>query len=52
MHDLTVDFQKMLHITNSALKQDIKQDGNLHFYPRKPKLSNTEIIALHYARMA
>ena len=46
MHDLTVNFQKMLQITNSALKQDMNQDGNLHFYPRKPKLSDTEIIAL------
>jgi hypothetical protein len=46
MHDLTVNFHKMLQITNSALKQDMNQDGNLHFYPRKPKLSDTEIIAL------
>ncbi|WP_426671112.1 hypothetical protein ACPPVU_07730 [Mucilaginibacter sp. McL0603] len=36
----------MLQITNSALKQDMNQDGNLHFYPRKPKLSDAEIIAL------
>ena len=28
MHDLTVNFQKMLHITNSALKQSVNQDGN------------------------
>lgn len=46
MHDLRVNFQKMLHIINAALKQDINQDGNLCFYPRKPKLSDTEIIAL------
>ena len=46
MHDLTVNFQKMLQITNSTLKEDVNQDGNLHFYPRKPKLSDTEIIAL------
>lgn len=46
MHDLTVTFQKMFQITNSALKQDMNQDGNLHFYPLKPKLSDTEIIAL------
>lgn len=46
MHDLSVNFQKMLHITNTALKQDIIQDGNLYDYPRKPKLSDTEIIAL------
>ena len=46
MHYLTVNFQKMLQITNSTLKEDVNQDGNLHFYPRKPKLSDTEIIAL------
>jgi len=46
MHDLTVNFLKMLQITNTALKQDMNQDGNLHFYPRKPKLSDTEIIVL------
>jgi hypothetical protein len=41
MNDLTTNFL----LPNAALKQDIKQDGNLH-YPRKPKLSDTEIIAL------
>ncbi len=46
MHDLTVNFLKMLQITNTTLGKDINQDGNLHFYPRKPKLSDTEIIAL------
>lgn len=46
MHDLTVNFQKMLQITNSVLKQDVNRDGNLYFYPRKPKLSDTEVIAL------
>jgi hypothetical protein len=46
MHNLKVNFQKMLQITNSMLKQEMNQDGNLHFYPRKPKLSDTEIIAL------
>lgn len=46
MHDLTVNFRKMLQITNSTLIQDVNQDGNLRFYPRKPKLSDTEIIAL------
>ena len=46
MHDLTVNFQKMLQITNPELKQDIIQDGNFYVYPRKPKLSDIEIIAL------
>jgi len=46
MHDLTVNFLKMLHITNTSLQNDLNQDGNLHFYPRKPKLSDAQIIAL------
>lgn len=46
MHDLTVNFQKMLQITTTVLKQNIDKDGNLYFYPRKPKLSDAEIIAL------
>jgi hypothetical protein len=44
MPNLTVNFQKMHQITNSALKQDMNQDGDLHFYARKPKLSDNEII--------
>jgi hypothetical protein len=35
----------MLQIINFALKQDIKPDRDLH-YLGKPKLSNTQIIAL------
>lgn len=46
MHDLKANFLKMLQITNAALKNEVNQDGNVHLYPRKPKLSDTEIIAL------
>ncbi len=38
MHDLTV-IPKNASDTNSALEQDIDQDGNLHFYPHNPKSS-------------
>ncbi len=46
MHDLKANFLKMLGITNTVLANEADRDGNLHFYPRKPKLSDTEIIAL------
>ncbi len=46
MHDLTVNFRKMLQITNTIPGKEMGQDGNLHFYPRKPKLSDADIIAL------
>lgn len=46
MHDLKANFIKMLGITNTVLADEADQDGNLHFYPRKPKLSDTQIIAL------
>ncbi|MBD3749668.1 MAG: IS982 family transposase [Sphingobacteriales bacterium] len=36
----------MLGITNTVLEKDIDGDGNLHFYPRRPKLADTHIIAL------
>ncbi|WP_252788346.1 hypothetical protein [Mucilaginibacter flavidus] len=52
MHDLTVNFQKMLQITNSVLKQDINQDGNLHFYPRKPSFQILKSLHFHFARNA
>lgn len=46
MHDLRTNFLKMVQITNSVLQQELNQDGNLQYYPRKPKLSDSEIIAL------
>jgi hypothetical protein len=46
MHDLSVNFFKMLEITKTALCKEIDMDGNLHFYPRKPKLTDSEVIAL------
>ncbi len=36
----------MLQMTNPVLGKEMGQDGNLHFYPRKPKLSDADIIAL------
>ena len=46
MHDLKTNFDKILQITNQALKGTLNADGNLQHYPRKPKLSDNEIITL------
>lgn len=40
MHDLKAKFLEMLGITNTVLANEADQDGNLHFYPRKPRLSH------------
>lgn len=36
----------MLQITNLSLHNDLDKDGNIGFYPRKPKLPDNEVIAL------
>ena len=46
MHDLKTNFLKMLGITNSIVGNKLNSDGNLDFYPRKPKLPDSQIIAL------
>ena len=46
MHYLKTNFDKILQITNQALKGTLNADGNLQHYPRKPKLADNEIITL------
>lgn len=46
MHNLKSNFDKFLSITKSSFKNVATADGNFSFYPRKPKLSDCEIIAL------
>ena len=46
MHDLRTNFLKMVQITNTVLQQEFNRDGNLQYYPRKPKLTDSEVIAL------
>lgn len=46
MHDLKSNFLKILDIAKGSLKNRAGADGNLRHYPRKPKLSDMEIIAL------
>lgn len=46
MHNLKTNFDKFLSITNSFFNGLIDHSGNLRFYPRPPKMSDCEIIAL------
>lgn len=46
MHNLSSNFNLFLDITKSVFKSSINADGNFKFYPRKPKLSDCQIIAL------
>lgn len=46
MHNLKSNFDKFLTITKSTLKDQLNLHGNLRFYPRLPKLSDSEVVAL------
>lgn len=46
MHNLKTNFDKILDITKSFFHESLNADGNYYFYPRKPKMSDCEIIAL------
>jgi hypothetical protein len=46
MHNLSTNFRLFLDITKSVFKSSVNPDGNFKFYPRKPKLSDCEILAL------
>ena len=46
MHNLSSNFYLFLDITKSVFKSSINTDGNFKFYPRRPKLSDCQIIAL------
>ena len=46
MHNINTYFDKFLHIITNEVKDIIFNDGNFKFYPRKPKMSDCEILAL------
>lgn len=46
MHNLSSNFRLFLDITKSVFKSSIRADGNFKFYPRQPKMSDCQIIAL------
>ncbi|MGZ5491863.1 MAG: IS982 family transposase [Nitrososphaeraceae archaeon] len=46
MHNLKTNFDKFFNITKSVFKDRLNQSDNFYFYPKKPKLSDCEIIAL------
>ena len=46
MHNLSSNFHLFLDITKSVFKSSVNANGNFKFYPRQPKLSDCQIIAL------
>jgi hypothetical protein len=46
MHNLKTNFDKIFNITKSFFNDNIDSDYNFHPYPRKPKMSDCEIITL------
>jgi len=46
MHNLKTNFDKIFVITKSFFSDSIDVDGNFQFYPRKPKMSDCEIITM------
>jgi hypothetical protein len=46
MHDLKTNFDKIFNIVKSFLNDSLNADDNLSFYPRKPKMTDCEIITL------
>lgn len=46
MHNLSANFLIFLDITKSVFKSRINSEDNFKFYPRKPKQSDCEILAL------
>lgn len=46
MHDLKSNFDKILPLVKQTLADQLNEDGNLQYYPRKPHLSDLHIISL------
>lgn len=46
MHNLETNFKKILDITKSVFADVLNEYGNFSYYPRMPKLSDIEVIAL------
>lgn len=46
MHNLYSNFHLFLDITKSVFGSAVNAEGNFKFYPRRPKLSDCQIIAL------
>ena len=46
MHNLKTNFDKIFIITKSFFSGSIDVDGNFNYYPRKPKMSDCEIITM------
>ncbi len=50
MHGLTVNFRKMLQMTNTIPGKEMGQDGNLHFVRVSPSFPTLISLRYHYVR--
>jgi hypothetical protein len=46
MHNLQTNFDKIISETKRYFATELDENGNFKFYPRKPKLSDIEVISL------
>jgi hypothetical protein len=46
MNNLPINFHLFLDITKTVFKHQTNTDDNFKFYPRKPKLTDCDILAL------
>ena len=46
MHNIKTNFDKFLQLITKNAKDLIMEEGNFKFYPKKPKMSDCEILAL------
>lgn len=46
MHNLKSNFDKFIEIAKCVFKDQLNADNNFRFYPKKPKMSDLEIVTL------
>lgn len=46
MHNLKTNFDIIFNIVNATLCDHLNDDGNLQFYPNKPKMSDCQVITM------
>jgi len=46
MHNLKTNFDKFFSIAKSIFEEEVSDEGNFKHYPKKPKMSDLQIIAL------
>lgn len=46
MHDLETNYEKFHNLTKTFFHKELNEEGNFHFYPNPPKLSDSQVISL------